>query len=260
MSGITFDAGSLRRLRAVGRAELTLLLRSRSAVFVALLMPVGMVAMSYSASREMDLGDTGLTRMEAVLTGGIGTVLMLVVYLGLVPVLVARREERVLKRLRTGELSDLEILAGAALPSVVLALAQCVVLVAAGALLLDVSAPRQPALMVLGVLLGAVLLAGLAAATAGVTRTVDSAQLTGMPLFMVSVVGSGLFVPLEVLPDRLADVFRMLPLTGVVELVSGGWLGGLTAAEVGRAVALALAWTALAGYAVRRWFRWEPRQ
>ncbi|MFD5316350.1 ABC transporter permease [Streptomyces sp. NPDC127098] len=260
MSGITFDAGARRRLRAVARAELTLLLRSRSAVFVALLMPAGMVAMSYSATREMDLADTGLTRMEAVLTGGIGIVLMLVVYLGFLPVLVARREERVLKRLRTGELSDLEILAGAALPSVVLALAQCVVLVGTGALLLDVSAPRQPVVLVLGVLLGVVLLAALAAATAGVTRTVDSAQLTGMPLFMVSVVCSGLLVPLEVLPDRLADAFLLLPMTGVVELVSGGWLGGLTAAELGRAVAMALVWTALAGSAVRRWFRWEPRQ
>ncbi|MDT0308979.1 ABC transporter permease [Streptomyces sp. DSM 44917] len=244
---------------ALGEAELTLLLRNRTAFLLALLMPVAMVGLSWSSSREWELDGTGLSRGEAVLTGGIGLVLVLVVYQGLIPVYVARREERVLKRLRTGELTDAEILAGSALPSAALALAQCVVLVAAGAALLDVRAPAAAPLLVAGTVLGVVLLAALAAATAALTRTVESAQVTGMPLLMASVLGSGLFVPLAVLPDRVADACRMLPLTPVVELVTGGWLGGLNAAEAGRALALGMAWTAVAVFAVRRRFRWEPR-
>ncbi|MDT0345036.1 ABC transporter permease [Streptomyces litchfieldiae] len=253
------DAGARRRMRALGRAEMTLLLRNRTALFVALLMPVGMVGMSWSSSRELDLAGTGLSRGEAVLTGGVGLVLVMVVYLGLVPTYVARREERVLKRLRTGELTDAEIMAGTALPAAALAVAQCVVLVASGSVVLDVAAPRQVPLLIVGLVMGVVLLTACAAATASFTRTVESAQITGLPLLMVSVVGSGLYVPLEVLPDRVADVCRLLPLTAVVELIKGGWLGGLDGTGLLRALGLAVAWTALAVFAVRRWFRWEPR-
>ncbi|TDC72989.1 ABC transporter permease [Streptomyces hainanensis] len=257
------DAGGStgwQRVRALARMELTLLMRNRSAAFVALLLPLVMVGSSYSSSRLIDLDDTSLSRADAVLTGGIGSVLLIVVYLGVLPVYVTRREERVLKRLRAGELRDLEILAGAALPSVVLALAQCVVLVTAGTLLLDVRAPASPLVLLLGVLLGVVLLSALALATAGLTRTVESAQITGTPLLFISLFGSGLTVPLEVFPDRVASFLELLPVTGVMRLVSGGWLGGLSAGELISAVAGALAWTVLSVLAVRRWFYWEPRR
>ncbi|GAB2876935.1 ABC transporter permease [Streptomyces mayteni] len=249
-----------QRVRALSRMELTLLMRNRSAAFVAMLLPLVMVGSSYSSSRFLDLDDTALSRADAVLTGGIGTTLVIVVYLGVLPVYVTRREERVLKRLRAGEPRDLEILAGAAVPSVVLALAQCVVLVAAGTLLLDVRAPSSPLVLLLGVVLGVVLLSALAAATAGLTRTVESAQITGMPLLFISLFGSGLMVPLEVMPDRVASFLELLPVTGVMQLVSGGWLGGLGAGELISAVTTTLAWAVLSGLAVRRWFYWEPRR
>ncbi|MEO3751508.1 ABC transporter permease [Streptomyces sp. B6B3] len=249
-----------RRLRTLGRTELTLLLRNRTALFVSLLMPVSMVLLSYSSSRQLDLAGTGLSRHEAVLSGGIGMVLMLAVYLNLVPTYVARREERVLKRLRTGELTDGEILVGAALPSAVLGVAQCAVLVVTGAVVLDIGAPRRPDLLLAGLLLGVVLLAALAAVTSALTRTVESAQITGMPLFMVSVMGSGLFVPSEVLPDGLARAFAVLPLSPVVDLVKAGWLGGMDGRETAVALGLAVLWTGYAVFAVRKWFRWDPRQ
>ncbi len=249
-----------RRLRALGRTELTLLLRNRSALFVSLLMPMGMVLLSYSSSRQLELEGTGLSRHEAVLSGGIGTVLMLVVYLNLIPTYVARREERVLKRLRTGELTDGEILGGTALPSVVLAVAQCAVLVVAGAAVLDVGAPRRPELLAAGLLFGVVLLAALAAVTSAFTRTVESAQITGMPLFMVSMMCSGLFVPSEVLPDGLARMFAVLPVSPVVDLVKAGWLGGMDGRDAAVTLGLAVLWTGYAVFAVKKWFRWDPRQ
>ena len=133
-------------------------------------------------------------------------------------------------------------------------------LIAACAVLLDMSAPSAPHLAVLGLLLGLAICAGLAAATAGLTRTAESAQVTPMPLLIISMIGSGMFVPLEFLPDRLASVCELLPLTPVVTLVRAGWTGDLSAAETLGALATAVAWTLLAVFAVRRWFRWEPRR
>ncbi|MFV0129076.1 ABC transporter permease [Streptomyces sp. HMX112] len=248
------------RLAALGRAELVLLVRNRYALSMALLMPVLMVGALWSSFDRIDLGGNGMSAVGATLSGGIGMVLLFVVHVNLVSAYVARREELVLKRLRTGEASDREILTGTALPAAVLALGQCALLVAGGVVLLDVPAPRRPELLVGGVLTGIVLLVVMAAATAALTRTVESAQLTTMPLLLVSSIGSGLFVPLEVFPGTVASVAELLPLTGVMTLVRAGWLDGGNPGEPAGAAAVSLAWVMISVFAVRRWFRWEPRR
>ncbi|MEU5643126.1 hypothetical protein [Streptomyces milbemycinicus] len=50
------------------------------------------------------------------------------------------------------------------------------------------------------------------------------------------------------------------PLTPVIDLVRAGWTGGMGAGETLQALATAAAWTALAGWTVRRRFPWEPRR
>jgi ABC-2 type transport system permease protein len=166
----------------------------------------------------------------------------------------------VLKRLRTGELRDVEILCGTALPVGATGIAQSLVLVAGSTVLLDLPAPHAPHLAVLGLLLGLVMCAALAAVTAAVTRTVESAQVTTLPFVLISMTLSGVTVPLELLPDRVASMCELLPLSPVITLVRGGWTGALSTYEALGALATALAWTVLAVFAVGRWFRWEPRR
>lgn len=256
-AGTTTRAG---RLGALARAELTLLIRNRTTLFVALFVPIGLIASVQVSLKNVDLEDTGMSVLEIALTGGIGMVLLMVVYSNLTSAYTTRREELVLKRLRTGEVSDPEILTGTALPAAALALAQCVLLVVVGVAFLDVSSPRRPELLVLGVLVGIGLMAALAAATASYTRTVESAQITTMPVFMLSIVGSGLFMPLEALPDNVSSVCELLPMTGIVTLVRAGWLGDAATGDLVSAGLNALAWSVLAVFAVKRWFRWEPRR
>ncbi|MBB6415726.1 ABC transporter permease [Streptomyces sp. AK010] len=248
------------RMTALARAELTLLGRTRGALFAALFVPLVMPVSVRAASEDMDLAGAGLSTGTLVLPAAVGFSLLFAVYSVLVGAFVVRREELVLKRLRTGELRDVEILAGTSLPAVLTGLAQCLLLVVGCAVLMDLSAPSAPHLVVLGLLLGLVISAALAAATASFTRTGESAQVTPMPLLMVSMIGSGMFGPLELFPDRVASVLEMLPLTPVITLVRGGWTGGLSAYEALGALATAMAWILIAVFAVRRWFRWEPRR
>ncbi|MFD8823826.1 ABC transporter permease [Streptomyces sp. NPDC059605] len=248
------------RLTALGRAEVTLLARNRTAVFVALLMPAAMVLAMKSTLKPSILDGSGLSLAGAALTGGIGIVLIQAVYMNMVSSYVARREDLVLKRLRTGEVTDREILVGTALPSAALALAQIVVIVVAGTVFFDLDAPKRPDLLLAGLLLGVVLLTALAGATSAITRTVQTSQLTTLPLFLVSMMGSGLFVPVEVMPDRVAAVCELLPVTGPMTLVRAGWLGGAEGSDLLVAALTGLAWTAFAVFAVQRWFRWEPRR
>ncbi|MFD3731440.1 ABC transporter permease [Streptomyces sp. NPDC058632] len=248
------------RMRALARAELTLLGRSKGTLFAALFVPAVVPFSLRTASDEMDLAGAGLSVGTLILPAAIGFSLLFAVYAALVGVFVTRREELVLKRLRTGELRDAEILTASSLPSGAIGLAQSLLLAVGCALLMDMDAPKAAHLAVLGLLLGLVLSATLAAVTASFTRTAESAQVTSMPVLLVSMFASGMTVPLEILPDRLASVCELLPFTPVMTLVRGGFTGNLSGSETLFALATGVAWTLVSVFAVRRWFRWEPRR
>ncbi|MBY8843057.1 ABC transporter permease [Streptomyces sp. SP2-10] len=272
MSGVRVGAGgtgggalgafapSARRLRALARAELALLGRNRGVVFTALFVPLAIPFTMRPALDQMDLAGAGLRIGPVLLTTAIGFSFLFAVYTALVSAYVSRREELVLKRLRTGELSDAEILTGTALPPVLLGLAQALVLCAGCAALLHTGAPKAPYLLLPGLLAGLVVSAALAALTSSFTRTTESAQVTALPLVFLSMAGSGIAAPTEVMPDRLASVCELLPLSPAIRLVRGSWTGQLSAYETLGALATALAWTIVSVFAVRRWFRWEPRR
>ncbi|MFI9774466.1 ABC transporter permease [Streptomyces sp. NPDC051956] len=260
MPAVAAGTTAAGRMRALARAELTLIGRSKGTLFTAVFVPLVLPFSVRSSIDSMDLKGAGLTVGSVLLPSAIGFSLLFAVYSALVGVYAARREELVLKRLRTGELRDAEILAGAAVPSVAIGLAQSLVLVAACTAFLDVGAPQAPYYAVLGLLLGLVMWPALAAVTASFSKSVESAQVAAMPLLLLSMLGSGTVVPLEVMPDRLASVCELLPLTPVITLVRGAWTGDLSAYDALGAVATAVAWTVLAVFAVRRWFRWEPRR
>lgn len=256
----------MRRVSALGRAELVLLLRNRTAAMTALLLPVatvGIFSTFVEGSEHVPFGALLATAM-------FGFALLYVVYYNLVTTYVARREERVLKRLRTGTLTDAEILIGAAVPALALTLAQTVLAVLAATIVFGVPAPVNLPLVLLAVLAGCAVFVLLAAASSAFTRTVEAAQITTMPVLILSMIGSGLATSLDVLPDGLALVCRMLPLTPVLDLARLGWLGTTGAdaprdfvgvlAEAGQPVVTILLWLAVGVWATRRWFRWDTRR
>lgn len=247
-------------MRALAQAELTLFRRNKGMLVTALIVPLVMPFSIRSALDGMDLKEAGLSVGTVILPASIGFSLLFAVYAGLTGVFTARREELVLKRLRTGELRDVEILTGSALPAATTGLVQSVLLAVGCAVVLDLDAPPAPQLAVIGLLLGIGTCVALAALTAVLSRSTESAQVTSLPLMFVSFLGSGITVPLEVLPDRVATFCELLPLTPAITLVRGAWTGDMSGPDVVRVMAIGLAWTVLSVFAVRRWFRWEPRR
>lgn len=253
-------SGTGRRLRALGRAELTLLVRNKAMLFVALATPVLLTVLMRQTTSGMDLEGTGLSMGTVLIPGSIGYVLVFAVYANLTGIYVTRREELVLKRLRTGEASDSEILTGSALPSLVLALGQCALLLGGGAVLLDLAPPERPELVAAGVLLGLALMVLLAGVSATFTRTTEASQITTFPFMAVSFVGSGVVIPLDVMPDTIGTVCSLLPLSPTMELVRNGWVGTISTTDTVKALAILVVWIVLGAVAVRRWFPWEPRR
>ena len=128
----------LRRLRALSHAELLLLVRNPTAMVNAIALPLGMVAL-FSLVRGAALGSLALTVLTMVACSG----LLFVVYYTLVASLVARREELVLKRLKSGESPAWVILLGAALPTIGLLVLQMILGVTAAAILMDLPVPDR---------------------------------------------------------------------------------------------------------------------
>jgi ABC-type multidrug transport system permease subunit len=252
-----------RRVRALAAAETRLLLRNRTAVVNSLLMPLLLVA----SVRLIGL-DTA-TGPRLVVTA-LGVTLVFLTYYNLVTTFVARREELVLQRMRTGELTEPEIVLGTAVPTLLVTVVQ-VVLVALGvAVVGEWTAPVDVVLPLAALVGGAALMVVLAAASTAFTRTAESAQITTLPLVLVATSVSGLLFPLSAFPETVAGVLRLLPLSPVVELAQLGLLGQTWD---GRAVDLAGAWSAgllplvvlaawivVGGLVAARVFRWAPRR
>ena len=247
---------SLRRTAALARAELLLLRRNRTLMSIAVLMPLAVVALLAGLGGEA--GMTGEAAAVAV-SSLVGMLLLFVVYYNVLSAAVARREEGVLQRLRTGEATDGEVLVALSLPSTAITLVQTVLLAVVGALALDLPVPGNPLLVLGGLLLGAAVFSGLALVTAVATRTLEAVQMTSLPVLSIAVLGAGLALPLDVLPPAVAGVAEFTPLSPVLTLVRAGWIGGTGGAELLQAALVAAAWVVLSVAVVRSRFRWSPR-
>jgi ABC-2 type transport system permease protein len=255
---------ALRRVGSLAAAETRLLLRNRTAVVNSILLPLLLVV----AIPVLGL-DADALGVDLLITAA-GVTLVFLTYYNLVTTYVARREDLVLQRMRTGELTDAQVLAATAVPTLLVTVGQLTLITAGVAVLGLFPTPADVVLPVLGVVLGAALMVVLATASTVFTRTPESAQITTLPVVVGATALSGLFFPLSVLPEVLAAVARLLPLTPVVELVQLGlsgrtWEGELVAgAELWWAalgpLGTLLAWIAIAGAATARWFRWAPRR
>ncbi|MFD1718214.1 ABC transporter permease [Georgenia deserti] len=260
-------AGRTRRLLALARAEAILLLRNKTALFNAVLLAPLLVGFFVTVGGDF-LGPDPAAMVASTLTMLLSIALLMVVYYNLTTSVVARREELVLKRLRTGESTAPEILLAYALPGFAITLAQLVLAGVAGALLAEAPPLARPHWLILAVLGGTAVFALLAVASSGLTRTAETAQLTTMPLIFVALLLSGFSLPLHLMPDVVGQVAAWTPLYPVVTLAQHGFgtvlPDGTVASgalrDVAQPIACLIVWGALGVAGVRRWMRWEPRR
>ena len=110
------------------------------------------------------------------------------VYANLLSQFVSRRDEVVLKRLRTGESTDADIIVALALPGLFVALTTSALAIPI-AVVLGQDPPLNPLLYALTVVVTLTLFVAFACWTAAWTRSAEAAQLTSMPVVVVVVLG-----------------------------------------------------------------------
>lgn len=255
---------SLRRTVLLGRVNWTLMVRNRTTLLYAFLMPALPLVLLVIGTRGGQ--NVNIDPSAGVIAGALLFALVFPGYYNLLSMFVTRRDELVLKRLRTGEVRDSELIVSMALPGAAVTLVVAVVSVVLAAVL-GLPLPTNPVLLLLAVLLAIATFAAFAIWTASWTQTAESAQLTSAPVIALSTVG---FV-VPVLPEAARPWVELTPGAAVELLVRISWFGqeragsepGMSFLDTWLAAAPSLGalagWTLLAVVIARRSLRWEPR-
>ncbi|HWS36196.1 MAG TPA: ABC transporter permease [Actinoplanes sp.] len=234
----------------LARLDLTMILRNRSALTNAVLMPLAVAAfLVYTAK------DSGPENVAYILTGQIAALVVFAPLVNLAGFYTSRREELILKRLLGGPASAASILGGSALGATVVYLVQVVAVIVA-AVVLDVGLPGNPLLVLAAVLGGALVFALLSMAISGLSASGELAQLATVPVMLLCFALSPVIVPSGALPDRLEQIAGYLPLTPVADLVRAGYGDALS----WQSPLILAAWAVAAALLARRFFRWDPRR
>jgi ABC-2 type transport system permease protein len=242
--------GTLRQLTALLHMELIALRRNRTASAISVVAPL---AIGFFLAADYEGGaDAGITRMASVLA-----FVVVFVHHHMITVYSSRRQELVLKRLRSGLPSDGAILSGAASATVAIFLAQAVMLGGYGVLALGLPVPENPPFIVLALALGAAVMSAFSAALSTITRSSEAAMLTSLPTTVVFLATPGAMVPLGALPENIEAVARHLPLGPFTDVIREAWLGHGVLGMLPDLGVLA-AWLMLASLLARAVFRWEP--
>ncbi|MGQ0743386.1 MAG: ABC transporter permease [Acidimicrobiales bacterium] len=249
--GSTRIKGSFaRRVLAQARAELTLTLRRGESVLVSLGLPV-LLLVFFSLIDVVPTGATGRA-VDFLAPGVLALAVMSTAMVGVGIATAFERQYGVLKRLGSTPLGRPALLAGKTLAVVAVELIQIVVLTATAALL--GWRPSGSVLVVAAALaLGTVAFSGLGLLMAGSLKA-EVVLAVANGLYVVLLLLGGMVVPLDVLPEPISAVARLLPAAALSDLVHAGSAGD---------PAPAAAWLVLAGWAVlgplaaSRTFRWE---
>lgn len=262
MTGV--QSSSISRLRALGQAEWLQFTRNRLLVFLALLFPAVLPLFVWVAG-DQSVGSTAVASEIFVLFAlGFG------VYYPALSMAVTRRDENVLKRLRTGEARDWEILTAICLPLAVVMLALTVLVVVAFSTMsmvmpLEAPVPHvwpvNPLLMLAVMVLGIAIAHGLALLTSTFTANAENAQITSMPVLLLMIFSQTTFR--ELMPEGVAKVLDIAPFALAIDLFREGWIGESFSATLADSWAQLLtlaAWAVALIWGGYQYMRWETHR
>ena len=239
------------------RAEQLIFWRSREAaifIFVFPLLLFVLLNAVYSGEEE------GHPVVDVLVAGLLGYGVANTALAGLAIILVGRRENGLLKRLRSTPLPPPTYLAAVVVSIVTVFALQSAVLIGLGVLVFGADAPTRPMSLVVALLLGAVSFAGLGFAAASLIRSADGASAVVNVIVLPMAFLSGGFGPARELPAYLDAIANVLPLTYFIDLVEGIVLDGERIWSFPTDLAVVAAWGAAGLLVAVRRFRWEPRE
>lgn len=145
--------------------------------------------------------------------------------LGLTITLASYREKGVLRRLRTTPISPLVVLVAQVIVLFTMTALGMILLIVAGKLVFHLRFEGNAINVIAGFILSSLSFFGLGFILAGLMPTARTAQAVGMVILYPMLFLSGAGFPRELLPASILKISTYLPLTYVVTLLRGLWIG-----------------------------------
>lgn len=176
--------------------------------------------------------------------------------MGLTITMASYRENGVLRRLRTTPISPLTILTSQVLVLFLMTTVGMIMLVIAGKLVYNMRFEGNLINVILGFTLSSLSFFSLGFIIAALMPTARTAQVVGMVILYPMLFLSGAGFPRELLPNTIIKISTFLPLTYVVNLLRGLWIGNSWGQHLTDVIVLAA--ILVAGVLIsHRIFRWE---
>lgn len=240
------------------RGELLLWRRSRELAFFTFLLPLILFFLLGSAYGDEDID--GVRGSDYLMAGTLGYGLSATAFAGLAIVLVIRREDGILKRLRATPLPAPAYIAAVLGATLIAFLIQSVFTVALAMLVFDASFPDEPLSLLGALVLGTGAFAALGVAITGYVRRAEGASAVVNAIYFPTLFISGSFFSQDSFPPLLQAVANVLPLTYFIQLVTAVSVQGEQLWERPADVAVVAAWGALGALLALRRFRWTPTE
>lgn len=261
---------SWNRYRSLAMAEIRQYLRNKTLLFMAIVFPIGVgLLMQFMGGDEQPAN----AQVQAAISMEVFFLitLMFVQFYSVLSMTTARRDERVLKRLRTGEARSAEIIAALATPGAIMSLLLTALM--SGILIIYTGdIPRTGILLLLAIVLGIVISTGLALLTSSITANAEAAQMTSLPVMVLAMLSQS---PLRsTLPDQIQDPLARTPFALLGDLTFIEWTGQpltsdaaptdgeltTTLATAMNPLALMLVWSIALMWAAFRYMKWETNR
>ncbi|MCL0064788.1 ABC transporter permease [Dehalococcoidia bacterium] len=245
----------LRQFVKLTSTELRLFWREPEALFFTFILPVFFLFLT------MEVFIPG-EAPKAIVINYVAPSLMVLIIAGTtiysVPqTIVHYRKIKFLKRLKGSPVTPVTILASLALSDFIVTVLGIALLAVVAVLVYDASLAGSLLSFLAGFVLAFLSLAAIFLFIPAVARSPRAASAIGMFIYFPVMFFSGVFIPLDMLPDWIARyISPYLPVTHAVELMQGLWLG-IPLLDLTREVLILLGILCLGLVIAARTFRWE---
>ncbi len=216
----------MRALLKLFQVEFKLYMRQPQAAFFALIFPLLLLIMFgsiYGNRPTPFFGGRGMVDVStpayiAIIIGSTGLVSISII-------VSAYRERGVLRRFRATPLRPAAIIGAQVGVNFVMTLAGTLILIAGSWLIYHMRFGGSVGAVLLGFTLSTLSFFAVGFVVASVSKTARVAQMLGMLLYFPNIFLSGATVPKELFPPAMRSISRILPMTHVVNLLQGLWVG-----------------------------------
>jgi ABC-2 type transport system permease protein len=236
------------------RLERRMFWRNPSAAFFNFFLPLLFLALFGAIFRGRQ------ENLDVIVPGIAGLSVMSTTFSALAMNVTFLREQGVLKRIRGTPLPSGAYLAGVAANAVTNALVQVCLVVLAGRLFFGVGWPEDWVALAVFVAAGVACLAALGVAFAHLIPNFDAAPAYVNVVFLPVIFISGVFYDAQDAPQFLRDIAQALPLTHVIDGLSGAMVHGTGVGEHLSDLLVIGVWAVAGTVLAVRGFSWERRR